>query len=303
MRAHKAIDGLNNLRVNVEFADAMSSVTSKVESVKALLQQAVTFDFGQVSPENEHTEFGLDLLSRRLLRLPYDVTFFSCGSGHFICHMAKEGDAEYAATLKDTTKGIEWNSALEEARVVFVPGTLFVTQLDVTKLGSVIPSSEVVTRGHYPHNFEVRWWHIAGCTNKLPHMTPISLEDQQADACRSAGVVAGLVAMLMSKDVESVRRAPPDALNRQRKRKGKALINDVYEVRIRLRAASQSKQDSGGSHASPRMHWRRGHYRKIGERLVPVAPCIVNAADGAQSVNPKDYVFPASFGWNAKRAH
>jgi hypothetical protein len=140
-------------------------------------------------------------------------------------------------------------------------------------------------------------------------MTPVSVEDQQADACRSAGVVAGLVSMLLSKDVIKISIPASDKLNKAREKKGKPCIRDAYEIRLRFggaqNAGASREPINGLGRKSPRMHWRRGHYRKHHldpGRLIPIPPCLINASEEAEAILPKDYVLPARMGWNLRTA-
>ena len=46
----------------------------------------------------------------------------------------------------------------------------------------------------------------------------------------------------------------------------------------------------GGAHASPRMHWRRGHVRKLESgKMTHVRPCLVNAMGSDVSVPKPKY--------------
>jgi hypothetical protein len=287
MRAHNVFDAMEKTHVS---DDAPGGLASEVLITKMLLQQSVTFDFGALSPPREHVEFGLDLLARRMLRLPYDVTFFSCGDGFFVAHAMPDNAEQLMGDLA------EWgylDGLPKEARKVPTPGELQIIKINIHE-GACIPTIRVNATGHYPaDNLECTWWDITGLASGKSELS-------EAAACAPVSIVCGLVAMLASKEVTSERIAPPEKVNKARERKGRPKINDVYDVRINVRLAAAS-ESGGGGHASPRMHWRRGHYRRLGDRLVPVAPCLVNASDAAAALDPKDYVFPSAVGWNATR--
>lgn len=79
----------------------------------------------------------------------------------------------------------------------------------------------------------------------------------------------------------------PKSLNKAREAKGKP---PLFEHRlITLRPWAKPEVAGGGTHASPRLHWRRGHSRRLRSgSYVAVAPCLVGLAD--RGFVSKDYV-------------
>lgn len=110
-----------------------------------------------------------------------------------------------------------------------------------------------------------------------------------------------LVVMLMSKGVSTDYEPAPERLNKARAKRGKPPIRDRYVVRIdagstrTINHADGSTSDiTGHARGSPRMHWRRGHFRTIyrgtdAERVVPVAPALIGANETAETVRAKSY--------------
>jgi len=74
-------------------------------------------------------------------------------------------------------------------------------------------------------------------------------------------VVAQVIAALRCKNVGLRTEAAPDALNRKRARSGKQPFFSYHVLEISERR-DPAEDDLGGSHASPRVHLRRGHIRK-----------------------------------------
>jgi hypothetical protein len=111
----------------------------------------------------------------------------------------------------------------------------------------------------------------------------------------------GLVVMLMSKGVSTALVQPSGKLNRAREKRGKPLLRDRYVVTIDLARASHIENEdgsvediSGHTRGSPRMHWRRGHFRTLyrgamNERVVPVAPALIGANENADQIRAKAY--------------
>lgn len=101
------------------------------------------------------------------------------------------------------------------------------------------------------------------------------------------------LAALSSKGPEIRVRPAPEKLNKQRAKKGKP---PLFEYRIvEIPAWAKAKAEGlGGTHASPRLHWRRGHERRLGEdRKTFVHACLVGVAENG--FIHKDYaVAPAT---------
>lgn len=66
-------------------------------------------------------------------------------------------------------------------------------------------------------------------------------------------------------------------INRARARRGKLPLVEVRDLVVTRNRNNSSSL--GGSHQSPRLHWRRGHARRMASgRVVRVAPCLVGDA-------------------------
>ena len=80
-------------------------------------------------------------------------------------------------------------------------------------------------------------------------------------------------------------------LNRKRKAKGKGPVTfDWHTVEIGPKQLKNAPQ--GGTHASPRLHDRRGHYRKLASgKIAWVQPCKVG--DASKGIIFKDYKLEA----------
>ncbi|RZI40347.1 hypothetical protein EGT07_23680 [Herbaspirillum sp. HC18] len=79
----------------------------------------------------------------------------------------------------------------------------------------------------------------------------------------------------------------PAALNKKRRASGKQLFFS-YKVLQLSEEKRGAGTPNGGEHASPRMHLRRGHLRRLDSKVVWVRPTMVNA-DSPRGVVAKDY--------------
>lgn len=100
--------------------------------------------------------------------------------------------------------------------------------------------------------------------------------------------MTALVALLHADGVSMRTKPAPARLNKMRTAKGKFPIGPLSEVFINV--GKRQVLPSGvtvGSHASPRMHWRRGHVRHLQDgKITNVKPCLVGTIGTAAS---RDY--------------
>lgn len=82
---------------------------------------------------------------------------------------------------------------------------------------------------------------------------------------------------------------PSPAAAKKREDAGRAALFEHHVVTIA--PADRIRADLGGTHASPRLHWRRGHLRNLQSgRPVAVKPALVGLAD--KGFVSKDYAVP-----------
>jgi hypothetical protein len=78
-------------------------------------------------------------------------------------------------------------------------------------------------------------------------------------------------------EIEVIRA--PQRLNIARQRRGKALLPDYRIVNLARRHVKRSREQSEGHHRSPRLHFRRGHWRRWSDRRIWVKWCLVGDPD------------------------
>lgn len=104
------------------------------------------------------------------------------------------------------------------------------------------------------------------------------LKDHVEQVCRAAIVI------LNSACAERSVVTPDPKKNRQRERGGKLPLFEHTVVEIRGYQLNEKGTPTGKTHRSPRMHWRRGHLRRLrnqaGEiyRVTPIAPMLIGNA-------------------------
>lgn len=102
-----------------------------------------------------------------------------------------------------------------------------------------------------------------------------------------ADVFAGTIALLTSNSCDvSAQITVPMKIQKNREKSGKPPLFDYRIVKLSP-SKSIHGNDFGGTHRSPALHWRRGHIRHLGSRLVPISPCLVG--DVLNGFIRKDY--------------
>lgn len=114
-----------------------------------------------------------------------------------------------------------------------------------------------------------------------------ALATVQLDAGDEVTMAVQACSVLNCANVETVDISPSRAANAKRAAKGKPPFF-TYKVLQVSAERSLKPETSGGTHASPRMHLRRGHLRRLEERVVWVRAAMVNAGSSA-GVVAKDY--------------
>lgn len=85
--------------------------------------------------------------------------------------------------------------------------------------------------------------------------------------------------------------AAPTFLNKKRVAKGKQPFFSYKILQLSEDKRPRSGAGSGGKHASPRIHLRRGHLRRLEKKVVWVRPAMINA-DSKRGAVVKDYLVP-----------
>lgn len=90
-----------------------------------------------------------------------------------------------------------------------------------------------------------------------------------------------LTALLQSTHTKTRKTEYSDKLNKKRAKRGLPAIMPYHTVYFEVGGKNYNTDGTevgSGTHASPKMHWRRGHVRKLASgNLTHVRPCLVNA--------------------------
>lgn len=113
----------------------------------------------------------------------------------------------------------------------------------------------------------------------------ITLKTDKSPAGIYFSTVAAFLSVLNCCNVAKKEINPPEKVQKKRQKKGKQPIWSYWV--LELKPTSRSGEAQGGTHASPRVHLRRGHVREYrpGE-YTWVQPCVVGQGNG---IVHKDY--------------
>lgn len=102
-------------------------------------------------------------------------------------------------------------------------------------------------------------------------------QDSAVAVIRTAwSCVAVAIALLSAKGASSIVEEPSAALNKARERKGLCPLFRHTVVKVEAYSQTGRPIRLGGTHASPALHWRRGHVRDLRSgKKAPVKPCLV----------------------------
>jgi hypothetical protein len=203
-------------------------------------------------------DFASDLSEHGLLKLPYQSVVFACGE------MSSEPDNVHIG-------GFPVVLAWEEDGVIC--GRVYHACKDIraTSLqhGTIrLPHGRVV-----PRNMQ--------SASVVPDNCVTGLEETAARMFTM--YLMSCLGVLNSRGIEVIDKDEPKLLNKKRAKKGKVPIFGYKIVGIDYERLKVPGTPLGGSHSSPRLHWRRGHVRRLFDgRHTIVRPCLVgDPANGA----------------------
>ena len=107
------------------------------------------------------------------------------------------------------------------------------------------------------------------------------------NAIFSIGTIVGALMLLNTKYAKKTEHKIDEKLNKNRIKNGKEPLCNYITVGL----APNKHFDSGsGTHARPKAHWRRGHIRRLEDKVVAVQPCLVNWDGDPNEIQKKIYV-------------
>lgn len=318
MRAHAIIDALRR------------GVPDGGLGLPDLIQRAEKFSFdpGTINDEVDKgaEAFARDLLKCGVFPSPYDVTLFEFGphglveSAKFDCFtwalVWKEVDGENERLLfkaffmlPHDGKGVFINPALGEFNYKSPSekgtwGTFRILGLERTAVDRYSSSAAALRTDAAARSKLLEGIDLPGMPSAHKEAVSIDLLERGDDAmvatCQMQMEVTFhhllvAIGLLNTRGVDLPLTAAPKFMNAARKRKGKPPIFSFRTLVVDPSAVRIPGGALGADRTAPRLHWRRGHVRRLsGGRVTMVRPCLVG--DGHKGFVAKDYEIDVSAG-------
>lgn len=243
----------------------MGSVAKNVYAAAASASLIPTFDFGDISTIDKKTgndllSYAKDLAGNGLFHLPFEE-MTAC--------FRLDPDVDIVMVLQERGDGIV------EALILAANSKFFAGYCDV----EILVSGSLKIR---PMKTYIPDYIHEGSVESVRETIQIE----------AATFFCGLTAMLNAKGVEQRVTPPPERLNKRRMAAGKPPIGEVREIFLRVGGTSYRPSGAAekGSHASPRLHWRRGHVRRLASgEITHVRPHLVGSGMAGEEPTPKTY--------------
>lgn len=257
------ISGFIKNQVENQGRGVLSSYADIFRETAESVKSAPIFEFGSYEPSEEHGQFAADLVEKKLFRLPFETIIVRADV--------------------DKISRMLW-IVMEE----LVPSEQFIVIIN-----SPVAKHEVIPRAV-----------VIIDAGENSNISPIpifgdSIEEDEAIRQYCAHIASsafGLIVSLMSEGV-GVDSVIPDArLQKARAKRNKSPLPTRYIVSIDPKSRNRIETDDGvidleaRTHASPKPHWRRGHFRTLRSKMVvPVAPCAVGAGGDVSELGKRMY--------------
>ena len=263
MRLHNLIELIPRLGRRGDFGDKV------VDGIVSSKEQTIEFDFGNFDniPNEEFdalADYGHELIKHDMFEFPFDRVSYS-----------------YKTAFGDVIAIIQKIDEHKHEIVTYskmIDNRCFGYAFTHDSKHKIDGNYKSVAKNFYPLH-----------THHLFDITDRNELAQAVGTMFTVLIVAN--SLLQSRGVEQRITPAPDFINKKRARKGKPPIGEIREIIIRVGdKIVRPNGETIGSHASPRMHWRRGHIRRLpsGE-ITNVRPHLVGAIDGAAEPAPKNY--------------
>lgn len=285
--AHQILENLNDY-VDSEHDQAVADILS--ENVR--LSHKFVFDF---SVQPAFVDFGVECFVNGIFRLPFRETAFEFQepSRRLFAHMIEVGKrAEGSKELLQKYEAGEFAGEVAEEMTELSKDPDLVLQAFVwTKLLKNWEPYCNLRIKNSNSNLSVEV--------KSPNFSRYDMYERDADY-RSHMIgdgelishsLLGYWSALNSKTILVDRSEASRKLNDRREKKGKPPLCSFSSVKLDLPKLRTADRETIGTHASPTIHFRRGHLRHLpNDKVVPVAPCIVGVGDESFFPPLKDYI-------------
>lgn len=225
------------------------------------------FEFDR-APSSAHSEFGVQLQEHGIFRLPFPSCLFTYPAE------TEQGSDYLGYVLASEHREAEkhrWHvTAIYRNRL---PGGVHRGMV-----GAAFMLHEGIRRDAEEHP-------LLSTTTVITTSPPLLTGESREAAGRArigheVGVILGLSASLLSREFVQTQVEAPSKLNKARQAHGRRPLPGFVRITLAQIAAGYVRSDTPSGRNSPRLHWRRGHIRRLpGIEPIAIAPMMVGAGD------------------------
>lgn len=326
----QAIESLEMSASN--FLDHMPETARNISRVANLLRSAVKFvlpDNGELFNDQLRALPAVFRLPYPVTAAEFDITTGTLGDGPLALRGANldRSTKRIALAVEITDENFEqfsWMISEDKYDVLVQDGSIAIIPVyyiaekatwAIPPLGLVIPSRKSEPKPNFTQNTKDLYdGTMPKSTKELPleaHTTDLMPEQANAieqekgvsfvfataqqDCHDECIAILGLVEVLACANVNTETLPAPKFLNAKRMAKGKVPFFEFKVLTLDLEENSKSSpKDTRSTHASPRVHLRRGHIRRLPDRSIFVRAAVVG--DKNRGVIMKDYAFKQAKG-------
>lgn len=324
----QAIEALEKNASN--FLPDMPNTAKNILNVARLLRQAVKFilpDNGELFDDGLRALPTVFRLPFPIIAAEFQITTGDLGDGPLVARgeildrstkriaLAIEINADNFDQYTWMLSQEKYDSLTEDGGIAIIP-IYYVASKNVwaiPPLGLVIPSHKIDPQPNLYANAESMYGeNLPAKIKTLPlevHTTdlmpeqasiiemekglPFVFATAHQDTHDELRAIMSLVEVLACSNVKTENLAAPKLINSKRIGKGKVPFYEYKVLTLDLQQVNQLASNVGGTHASPKIHLRRGHIRRLAQKSIWVNAAVVG--NKSQGVVIKNYsIAPAS---------
>ena len=265
----------------LQIHDIIESLPTGESDIVDLLKKSLTeyqsydksacFDFGNIEKIpldtlEQISKYALELLQNKMFVLPYNPVYYSWDTGE---------DQFGVYVVQKENDSFDTIFFFAEKRPFEFVGT-----------GILDDTVEASEKGAY-HNLrgEVMWM--------SPKKKMISKEGEKELMQYVSTYTIVLTALMQSTHTRTRKNEVSPKQNKSRAKRNLPAIMPFHTVYFEVggKRYSSDGRELGGTHASPKLHWRRGHVRKLASgKMTHVRPCLVGAMGADVEIQKPTYV-------------
>lgn len=277
----RTLSELNGWRPEFMWDRSHRVARSLVLDMEATVEKPVYFDFVNVEVDEALLSFGSDLSKNGMLKLPFRDCVFTFRDLTYgpqkvpLTHICASQILPGTSDLRDAFGGIG------DPTVTYT-GAWLVMRSPLPQYANTV-SLEAFAQHEIGPTVDPHW------STVRPAVGDVFVKGgfQKGGITLVTTMVEVACALLVSKGIKHIIDKPPERVQARRARDGRPPLPERHTIIVPVAVPARGA-GAGGTHASPRPHWRRGHIRKYSDgKVTMVSPCIVNA-DGS-AIEPRQY--------------